>query len=158
MARRLAYGAAALASLIACIWLPFLLLPDVSDPDAGLMVFVLPLSLMIGFMLLFAWCFYKAVSDNIYNIKAGKVIAQGFTPAHMTQAIYIPGTPGVNGNPGTQPTYVPAMWVDNDWALQLEDLSTGRTGWRHFGSNVFDEYPIGSYYPRQTAPVDPVQS
>jgi hypothetical protein len=103
--------------------------------------FILPgLLLILGFAFL-VW----ACSDNIYNVHEGLVVDHSFTPAHTQPATYIPGTPGNGKTPGTPAVYVPARHVPDDWAIEVKDKE-GHSGWLHFGSDVFKEYPIGTYY------------
>lgn len=102
---------------------------------------------MIGLVLLGITLLVWGMSDNLHNVKAGTVIGHNFTRAHMTQSVYIPGSPAIGSSPGTPATYIPGYWVNDDWAINLRD-SKGRTGWLHFSANVLDEYPIGSRYPQ----------
>ena len=81
---------------------------------------------------------FWSLNDNYYDVKSGVVIAQDFTAAHMTPPTVI--------NNGKTTTVVPGHWVDDDWAIEVRG-DNGHTGWIHFSTNVFAEYPIGSHYP-----------
>jgi len=103
--------------------------------------------LPLGLLILAVVTGCVAASDNIYRVKSGKVVDHSFTPAHTTQPVYIPGTPGNGTTPGTPSTYIPGHHEPDDWALCLENAK-GRRGWLHFSGNVLKRYPIGSHYPR----------
>ena len=89
---------------------------------------------------------YGATADNIYRIKSGTVVKQSFTPHHLVPGVTTFSTTVVNNTPITTPIVIPPHWVDDDWALQLED-ERGKRGWLHFSENVFDDYPKGARYP-----------
>ncbi len=77
----------------------------------------------------------KLIDDNPYRVNRGEVIAQYFTPEHTVMVCSKICSP---------------MFVPDNWAIQLRnctDYDQCRTGWLHFGSNVFERYPEGSQYP-----------
>jgi hypothetical protein len=126
----------------------FAIRPPYYGPDYGVWLeFVLPVVLLLASFGFLVWSF----SDNIYNIKEGKVVGHSFEKAHMSPPVYVPGTPGTATTPGTPSIYVPGHWVPDTWSLQLED-ARGRTGWISFEDNVFDQYPVGTNYPRVHQP------
>lgn len=135
--KRFVIVVAALATWFAAgysIWY-YTIRPDSYEELAGLWeVVVLPLTLFLiggGFLI---W----ACSDNIYRIKTGTVVAHDFTPAHRTPTIFIYSS--------TLVMPIQDQWVEDDWAIQVED-DNGRTGWLHFDSaEVFERYPVGSRY------------
>lgn len=81
---------------------------------------------------------FWSANDNYYDITSGTVVSQDFTAAHMTPPTVI--------NNGKTTTVIPGHWVDDSWAIEIRGGS-GHTGWIHFESNVFSQYPIGSHYP-----------
>ncbi len=79
----------------------------------------------------------KLIDDNPYRINSGQVVAQDFTPEHTVMVCSKVCTP---------------MFVPDDWAILLrncQEYDQCHTGWLHFDSNVFDQYPKGSSYPRE---------
>lgn len=81
---------------------------------------------------------FKLVDDNPYRVQSGQVVAQDFTPEHTNLSC-------VN-------SVCTATTVADDWALKLhncKDFKVCRSGWIHFDSNVFKQYPVGSNYPRE---------
>lgn len=103
----------------------------------------LPIGLAVVGLVLLAW----ACSDNFYHVTSGTVVGHYFTPAHTTTPIWIPGTPGTGSSPATPGMMMPGHSEPDDWAIQIQD-EHGRTGVLHFSSNVFNDYPMGSQYPK----------
>jgi hypothetical protein len=102
----------------------------------------------LGLLIVGAFPFIHGLtSDNIYNIKSGVVLAQDFTPRHYVQGTTTYTSSTVNGVTTMIPIIVPGHWEDDDWALKLQD-EAGHTGWLHFASDVFSNYPVGTHYPR----------
>ncbi len=93
--------------------------------DALELVPLLTVALFIGTLI---W----STNDNFYDVKSGVVVAQHFTPAHYDYVL-------------VNKVLVP-QWRPDDWAIQVRS-ENGRTGWFHYGENVFGHYPEGSHYP-----------
>ena len=96
------------------------------------------LGIPVAMMVVAVGSLFWSLNDNYYDVKSGVVVAQDFTPAHMTPPTII--------YTGKTTTVVPGHWVDDDWAIEIRG-DNGHTGWIHFSTNVFAEYPIGSHYP-----------
>jgi hypothetical protein len=103
----------------------------------------IPFGLMIAGIVLL----YFSMSDNIYNLKAGKVIEHSHCGAYWTAAINIPARPAVGNVPGSPGIYIPSIYQPETWGLRIED-DRGRTGWKFFVADILPYYPVGSYYPK----------
>lgn len=95
----------------------------------------IPVLLILGSL---ASCFWS-FNDNYYDVKSGTVIASSFDAAHYTQSTII--------MVGKTPVVQPGYYVPDDWAIEVQDLRTGKYGWFHFSSDPSSTYPIGSHYP-----------
>jgi hypothetical protein len=147
--RRALYSLLALAAVAAAAWTFWYLNFRTDDTYSYQTYEKYPIWLALGlpFVCLLAAVVFVAMAldNNIYLIKSGTVVGHGFSPAHMTPTTYVPEVPGTADTPGTSGLIVPGQWLPDEWSICLQD-ERGHTGWISFSSNVFDRYPVGSYY------------
>lgn len=143
--KRTAYSAASVAAFMAAIsTIYYFGVRSNQAEKASLWLVFVPMA----FGVLGIVCLYKALSDNIYNLKSGVVVAHRFAPAYTTPAIWTPVVLGSIDSLPMSAAVIPACRVDAEWSLQVLD-GKGHTGWLHFGLNVLEQYPVGSFYPER---------